>query len=326
MREANNRIKVERELKKAFSGDRSKIQIGRIGQFGLLKMSRQRTRPSFLEQNTETCQHCQGRGRIRPVYATASSVMRAIYSELQSDGSAYELIVSGSEDLIFHLIKHRKAELAAIEEKFDVVIAFNVDKDSGADGFFIDKHKRVHTKNNISALSKIDDTPYNNSKEYNNKEQRKDSSTSFKQQKQQISAKEDVNVDLDEEEKQLEAAENAHRNKNRKKIRKKKPFNKQSNKEASATNNYIEKGNVQIAEEIVDTGNAIDNKPNEKHNKNKRYKYRDTGNVDIRAKKYHQKNEDRIANIDEEETQENNSGDNKHNNSLLKEIWRKIVD
>ena len=48
MKQNANKTAVEEALNKAAAGDRARIQIGNISQFGLLEMSRQRTSPSFL--------------------------------------------------------------------------------------------------------------------------------------------------------------------------------------------------------------------------------------------------------------------------------------
>ena len=43
--------------------DRARIQIGEISHFGLLELSRQRLRPSIVENSSELCPHCAGSGK-----------------------------------------------------------------------------------------------------------------------------------------------------------------------------------------------------------------------------------------------------------------------
>ena len=45
----NNRRNVERKLKDCLKNDRARVQIGRISNFGLLEMSRQRLRESSVK-------------------------------------------------------------------------------------------------------------------------------------------------------------------------------------------------------------------------------------------------------------------------------------
>ncbi len=49
MYEMRNNRNVEKKLKESVRTDRARIQVGRISQFGLLEMSRQRLRQSFIE-------------------------------------------------------------------------------------------------------------------------------------------------------------------------------------------------------------------------------------------------------------------------------------
>ena len=51
----NNRRQVERRLKEKCRNDRARIQIGRISNFGLLEMSRQRLRESAIKWKVGFC-------------------------------------------------------------------------------------------------------------------------------------------------------------------------------------------------------------------------------------------------------------------------------
>ena len=53
MEEGKNRNLVEKKLKEAMRKDRARIQIGEISNFGLLELSRQRLRPSVIENSSE---------------------------------------------------------------------------------------------------------------------------------------------------------------------------------------------------------------------------------------------------------------------------------
>ena len=64
MEEGKNRNLVEKKLKDAMRKDRARIQIGEISNFGLLELSRQRLRPSVIENSSEICPQCGGSGRI----------------------------------------------------------------------------------------------------------------------------------------------------------------------------------------------------------------------------------------------------------------------
>jgi len=64
MEEEENRRKVYQELKRALYLDRAKVALSPISNFGLLEMTRQRTRVNLLYSVSEECPLCHGSGRI----------------------------------------------------------------------------------------------------------------------------------------------------------------------------------------------------------------------------------------------------------------------
>ena len=57
MYEMRNNRQIEKKIKELVRNDRARTQVSRISQFGLLEMSRQRLRQSFIEWRTELSQH-----------------------------------------------------------------------------------------------------------------------------------------------------------------------------------------------------------------------------------------------------------------------------
>src|SRR5260370_37371258 len=83
MEDQKNDRNVEKRLHNAVRGDRARIQIGKISQFGLLEMSRQRLRAGVLAGSTVTCPHCNGQGIIRSTESAALRLLRALDEEGQ---------------------------------------------------------------------------------------------------------------------------------------------------------------------------------------------------------------------------------------------------
>jgi ribonuclease E len=117
---------VERRLKEALKQDRARIQVGRISHFGLLEMSRQRLRPSLVEQAFVTCPHCQGRGLVRSVESSALAVLRAIEEE-GAKRRAAEIVVHVATPVAFWLLNRKRERLAMIEERFGMAVLFQAD-------------------------------------------------------------------------------------------------------------------------------------------------------------------------------------------------------
>ncbi len=81
MEVSRNVREVERALRDHLRKDRARIQMGRISDFGLLEMSRQRLRPGLSEGRTEPCPHCEGSGRTLSPHQAGLRAMRAIEAE-----------------------------------------------------------------------------------------------------------------------------------------------------------------------------------------------------------------------------------------------------
>ena len=83
MEEGRNDRDVEKRIRDAVKNDRARIQIGKISQFGLLEMSRQRLRAGVIAGSTVPCPHCGGQGIVRSVESTALRLLRGLEEEGQ---------------------------------------------------------------------------------------------------------------------------------------------------------------------------------------------------------------------------------------------------
>ncbi|MCW8306427.1 Rne/Rng family ribonuclease [Acidiphilium sp. PA] len=120
-----NNAMVERKLKDALKNDRARIQVGSISHFGLMEMSRQRLRPSISETMLIPCPHCAGVGHIRSTASTALAVLRAIEDEAARQ--AAEIVVHLAPEVALYIFNHKRAQLAATETRFDMVVRFAAD-------------------------------------------------------------------------------------------------------------------------------------------------------------------------------------------------------
>jgi ribonuclease E len=81
MDENKNVRAVEKKMKDALKRDRARLQVGRISQFGLMEMSRQRRRTSWWKARADMCPHCQGSGHIRSIESSALVALRTLEEE-----------------------------------------------------------------------------------------------------------------------------------------------------------------------------------------------------------------------------------------------------
>ena len=107
----NNRL-VEKKIKEAIKLDRARIQVNRISQFGLMEVSRQRLRQSFIEW---TC--------TLSIESCALKVISLINQDIIASKSN-EVHIEINPILLEYLNNHHENEIASIKEKYKVDLIF----------------------------------------------------------------------------------------------------------------------------------------------------------------------------------------------------------
>ncbi|MSO13684.1 Rne/Rng family ribonuclease [Rickettsiales endosymbiont of Trichoplax sp. H2] len=126
MLELQNKKLVEREFKKAFWNDKVKVQIGRISEFGLLEMSRQRVGKSFIEANSKICPTCLGKGRIT-LNSSIATLLIGKLTFLLSRKKAKVVSIIAASDIITYLMNNFKNELSFLENSYNIQIHLSID-------------------------------------------------------------------------------------------------------------------------------------------------------------------------------------------------------
>lgn len=116
MSSTRNQRAVESKLREALETDRARIQLGRISQFGLFEMSRQRLSPSLQETTTEVCPRCSGQGRIQDIQSLALTILRVMEEEALKEHSR---IVRALVPLnvAAYLLNEKRHDVAEIEKR-----------------------------------------------------------------------------------------------------------------------------------------------------------------------------------------------------------------
>ena len=116
MMRSGSRKAVERATREALKADRARAKIGRISQFGLLELTRQRLGPGLSKLVYDTCPRCRGSGRRRNASSRAQAILRRLAAALALKG--YTTVeVRTHPDVIEYLQKDLKAELGRLQEQ-----------------------------------------------------------------------------------------------------------------------------------------------------------------------------------------------------------------
>jgi len=126
MEDSRNDRHVEKRLRDAVKNDRARVQIGKISQFGLMEMSRQRLRAGVVAGSTITCPHCGGQGIVRSVESTALRVLRGLEEEGQKQRAA-AVRVKVTPDVAIYALNKKRQEIARLENEYGMVINFEPD-------------------------------------------------------------------------------------------------------------------------------------------------------------------------------------------------------
>jgi len=121
MRETKHNIEVEKILKQALKIDKARVNLGRISEFGMLEMSRQRIAKTLNDAIHLACPHCEGRGKVKSVEAMALSFLRKVHAAA-AKGTVAEVRGSLPLEVAYYLLNRKKRELTQIENDYEIEV------------------------------------------------------------------------------------------------------------------------------------------------------------------------------------------------------------
>ncbi|MBO4672363.1 MAG: Rne/Rng family ribonuclease [Alphaproteobacteria bacterium] len=121
MEEERNNRKLEMKMREIMKRDRARTQVAKINAFGVMMLSRQRMRSSFIESSYVPCPHCMGAGVV-PSIQTASIILFRHLQEKLLAKAAQKIIMTVPTDVAIYLLNQKRAELAAMENEFETEI------------------------------------------------------------------------------------------------------------------------------------------------------------------------------------------------------------
>jgi ribonuclease E len=126
MREAKNRLAVEKNLRACLKKGKARTKIGRISKFGLLELSRQRLRPSIEFGSFKTCCHCNGKGLVPSVETLGLRFLRKLKLEaLKADISTVRGMVP--QIVADYLLNQKRKEILDLESRHSITVTIQGD-------------------------------------------------------------------------------------------------------------------------------------------------------------------------------------------------------
>ena len=126
MKDAKHRMEVEKALKFHVKKDKARTKVGRISQFGLMEMSRQRIRPSIEFGSYGSCKYCQGKGITASTETLGVRFLRKLRLETLKDKVS---IVRGivPVEVADYLLNKKRGELLDLELRRGLSITIESD-------------------------------------------------------------------------------------------------------------------------------------------------------------------------------------------------------
>ena len=145
MENYSNRRLVEKKLKEALGHDKARVQVGKISNFGLLEMTRQRLRESSIQWKT-----------ILSIDSFSQKILKIIEEKIFTLSRIKIVKVELSKKIIDYLETYQKEEINYFEKKYKFKIKFEKNEDLLSYEYKIsfkdNKNKEIETVNYIEEL------------------------------------------------------------------------------------------------------------------------------------------------------------------------------
>jgi len=145
MEENKNNRAVEKRLKECLKVDRARVQHGRISQFGLMEISRQRRRQGVLQATSDPCPACNGTGRRRSIPSAALQLIRAIEARA-AIGALKGISVKAPTDVALYILNNKREALIEIERVAGFAVSIHSSEDMLPGDFQLDAERDPNAK------------------------------------------------------------------------------------------------------------------------------------------------------------------------------------
>jgi len=141
MRDRKHIREIEKQVAAALKDDKARVTVGRISQFGLLELSRQRIKAILAEGTFLPCPHCQGSGQVKSPEAQAIAFLRKLQAAA-AKGQVGRIEGEVPLDVATYLLNSKREELLGMERRHNLTILVKGRPDFMASQAEVTIHKR----------------------------------------------------------------------------------------------------------------------------------------------------------------------------------------
>ncbi|RZA07526.1 MAG: Rne/Rng family ribonuclease [Proteobacteria bacterium] len=140
MEKSSHREKVYRALEDALKKDKSKTNILRISELGLIQMTRKRTRESLNHVLCEACPYCNGKGFTKNLRTVCYDIFRELERAALEGGTVGARVVAHPE-VVDTLFQDERETLHKLEERFGMKVSIQGDQTLHIEDFKVEGEK-----------------------------------------------------------------------------------------------------------------------------------------------------------------------------------------
>ena len=118
MEKEAHREKVHASLEEALKNDKSKTNILKISELGLVEMTRKRVRESIGRTLCEPCPYCDGKGYVKSRTTTVYEIFRGLQREM-GPAPGYRMTLLVHPDIASLLYDDERHGIEELEKKFE---------------------------------------------------------------------------------------------------------------------------------------------------------------------------------------------------------------
>ena len=129
MERAANRTKVTETLRAALKKDKTRSNMRKISELGLVQMTRKRTRESLQQQLCAPCDYCDGRGHRQSTPTITYNLIRQLHKEVATQPHAQAVTVYAHPDVLAFLYEEEEEWLDTLETQLNTRFFFRTASD-----------------------------------------------------------------------------------------------------------------------------------------------------------------------------------------------------
>ncbi len=121
MREEKNRREIEKNFKTFLRRDGARFRIGRISQFGIIELTRQRMGPGLQTTTHRPCPLCHGKGHVKTAESLGLMLTRMIMNATKNEG-VRRVVVGTHPSTATELLNIHRQSIAELEVKHNLSV------------------------------------------------------------------------------------------------------------------------------------------------------------------------------------------------------------